>query len=290
MTLIRPRSVGIALEVRGISDVGKSRSNNEDALSVADVTAGREIDVLERATSIALGESRVLLAVSDGMGGENAGEVASALVLDALRENLSAHASDDDCAEVLAAAVRHANARVFDAASEPGREGMGATLVAVVVAGTTAITAEIGDSRIYLFRGGLLSQVSKDQTHLQLLLQSGLSTADLRQSRAKNIVLQACGKAEVITVAQRRLSLCNGDRLLLCSDGLTLHIEDSEIEALLERRDASSACEELVKMANDRGGKDNVTVLIADIVGGAAPTDADELIEVLREYSIGDES
>lgn len=287
-----PPVAGIVVEVRGITDVGMSRSNNEDAFTVADANAGREINVADSAKRLTLVDSRLLLAVSDGMGGENAGEVASALVLESLREHLSANVDDVDPADALANAVHHANTRVTEAASEPGRTGMGATLVAVIIDGTTAVTAEIGDSRLYLLRDGVLGQLSKDQTHLEILRQQGLLTEDLMKSRAKNIVLQACGKAESLIVAQRRLALANGDRLLLCSDGLTLHVEDAEIQTVLATPNMSTftACETLVKMANDRGGKDNVTVLIADVAnGGATPADGDP-IEVLREYSVGDEA
>jgi protein phosphatase len=278
---------GLDVTLRGICDVGRNRTNNEDALTVDDLTDGGGVPVLDGEQQGTIGPGGLLLAVSDGMGGENAGEVASAMVLEALREHLCANATNGDPTAALAAAVHHANARVFAAASEPGKTGMGATLVAVMIVGTTAITAEVGDSRIYLLRNGMLSQVSKDQTHIQLLIQSGLATADLLQSRAKNIILQACGKEETLIVAQRRFSLCDGDRILLCSDGLTLHVEDSEIGVVLAQGD-SLACETLVNLANDRGGKDNVTVLVATVASGAP--DGGSGIEVIREYAVGEQN
>jgi serine/threonine protein phosphatase PrpC len=289
-----PPALGLAVMLRGVSDVGAVRPNNEDALSVVDLTTKRDLNVLENETGLTVGHAGVLLSVSDGMGGENAGEVASALVLTSIRDHLVARSSTEDVATSLAAAIHFASARVAEAAAEPGRSGMGATVVAVIISGATAVTAEVGDSRLYVLRRGVLTQISKDQTHAQVLIDQGLLTPVIvSRSRAKNIVLQACGRAQNLVVAQRRLALRNGDRLLLCSDGLSLHVGNAEIETVLKTATSSEqACATLVSMANARGGEDNVTVLLADVAGavaqpGIADT-VDSTLEVLREFTVGD--
>jgi PPM family protein phosphatase len=280
---------GVALSVAGVTDVGRSRSNNEDAFAVIDLTSSEVVDLSAGAIVVA-GERGVLLAVSDGMGGENAGEVASGLVLDAMRVHLTQPTTFGDAADALASAAHEANARVTMAAEDPSRSGMGATLIAVLIRGGYAVTAEVGDSRAYVLRGGTLTRLSKDQTHVQLLVEQGLLTPEQAQaSRAKNVVLQACGKVPELVVAQRRLVLRQDDRLLLCSDGLTLHVTELEIEAVLTSvPSAADACATLVGMANERGGQDNVTVLLADVSGPPPPAE-DETVQralmVVRDFA-----
>jgi serine/threonine protein phosphatase PrpC len=265
--------------VCGMSDVGVARSNNEDAFRIAE-----------------LGARGLLLVVCDGMGGENAGEVASALAVDAIVEHVSAAAIAEDAADTLRAAVDHANARVVAASVEPGRKGMGTTVVAVLVRDGHAYTAEIGDSRAYVLRGGALTQITKDQTYVALLLEQGLLAPEaVKGSVAKNVVLQAVGKAPSMLVAQRRLSLRGGDQLLLCSDGLSSYVKDEEIRGVLAKgAPLEQACTELIAMANARGGHDNVTVVTALIDGeyaqrAFAPGETfDETLTTLRPYAVGE--
>jgi serine/threonine protein phosphatase PrpC len=265
---------GVALALCGISHIGAVRSNNEDALAVLDLTSGVPIEVTQGGTIVVSGPRGILLAVSDGMGGENAGEVASALVLDTIRAQLAAQFRDEDPAGAFAAAVHEANARVKAAGEEPGRVGMGATLVGVLISGGgTAFTAEVGDSRAYVLRIGALTRLTKDQTPVHFLIEQGVLTAEeAKRSAAQNIVLQACGKGSELVVAQRQLELRQDDRLLLCSDGLTLHVSDEEIQTILASvPSVEEACAKLIALANDRGGKDNVTVLLADVAGPLPP-------------------
>jgi serine/threonine protein phosphatase PrpC len=284
---------GVAIAVCGISDVGVARSNNEDAFAVVDLTTGDLVEASATGMLVVTGDRGILFAVSDGMGGENAGEVASALVLETVRAHLGANLESADPAASLAAAVVEANRRVADAGSAPDRSGMGATLVALLVHGGTAITAEVGDSRAYVLRSGTLSPITKDQTHIQMLIDQGLLTPEqAKTSRAKNVVIQACGKASEVVVAQRRFELREGDRLLLCSDGLTSHLADPEIAAILKGVDSSEgACAKLVSLANERGGKDNITVLLADVAGPLPPPAPGETVGstlvALREFSVG---
>jgi serine/threonine protein phosphatase PrpC len=277
----------ISLAVYALTDVGRVRSNNEDAFAAFDVSLGVRIDTAHERREV-VGPRGILLMVSDGMGGANAGEIASEIVVDTLSKRLIA-TTDEDAARALAESVELSNERVLGAALEPGREGMGATVVAVLVVGNEAITAEVGDSRAYVVREGVATLITKDQTYVQLLQDQGLLTPDMIAfSRARNVVLQAVGKADSITVAQRRLALRSGDVLVLCSDGLSAQVQEKEIAAALEESIVSGV-RALVALANDRGGKDNVTVLVARVIDGpVARSDetVSETIAVIREAAL----
>jgi len=263
----------------GMSDVGVARTNNEDAFRIAE-----------------MGARGLLLVVCDGMGGENAGEVASALAVDAISEHVAAAPVAEDAADTLRAAVDEANERVVAAAVEPGRKGMGTTVVAVLVRDGHAYTAEVGDSRAYVLRGGALMQITKDQTYVALLLEQGLLAPEaVKGSVAKNVVLQAVGKAPSMLVAQRRLALRSGDRLLLCSDGLSSYVKDDEIQGVLAKSASlEQACTDLIAMANARGGHDNVTIVTALVDAARAEKDSapgetfDETLTTLRPYAVGE--
>ncbi len=226
------------------------------------------------------------------MGGENAGEVASALAVEVISAHL-ASSREDDAASALRAAVDHANELVVAAADEPGKKGMGTTVAAVLIRDAAVYTAEVGDSRAYVLRGGDLTQITKDQTYVQLLLDQGLMTPEtIKGSVAKNVVLQALGKAPELIVAQRRLALRGGDRVLVCSDGLSSYVTDAEICSVLTSNPSlQDACSKLVAMANARGGHDNVTVLTALVDDVLPPPGANEsvaeMLSTLRAYAVG---
>lgn len=285
------RAAKPTVAVCGMTDVGVARSNNEDAFRVVDLASNDTIDVGQHML-VELGAPGLLLVVCDGMGGENAGEVASALAVDAICSHMAAASGEDDAAAALRAALDHANELVVAAAREPGRKGMGTTVIAVLIRGGDAITAEVGDSRAYVLRGGTLAQLSKDQTYVQLLLDQGLLAPDaVKSSVAKNVVLQAVGKAPELLVAQRRLSLRSGDQILLCSDGLSSYVKDDEIKDVLASSvSLDEACTALVALANERGGHDNVTVITA-LVGtqqAATPGETiDETLTTIRPYAVG---
>jgi serine/threonine protein phosphatase PrpC len=214
-------------------------------------------------------------------------------VVESLRESLAGGSATEDACEVLRVAVEHANKRVIAAAREGNRHGMGATLAAVLIKGGHAFTAEVGDSRIYLHRGTSCELISKDQTYVQVLLDQGLLTPEtVKSSRAKNVVLQAIGKAPRLAVAQRKLALRRGDRLLLCSDGLTAHFEQQEIGEILGGAPLEDAVRDLVAKTNERGGKDNTTVLVLGIGNSAPPPGAGERVAdtltSIREFAVSD--
>jgi serine/threonine protein phosphatase PrpC len=291
----RPAS-SVALEVAGATDVGRVRTNNEDSFTVLDlgVVDAAVVDVSKQPhASIAMGQRGALLAVADGMGGENAGEVASKMVVDTLRELLAGSGAIKKPADLLREAVEAANARVVEAGVEPKQAGMGATVVALLLVGTAAYTAEVGDSRAYLLRGGKLTQLTKDQTYTSLLVEQGVLTEeDAKKSHAKHVVLQACGKASDIVVAQRRLELRRGDVLLLCSDGLSGQVSDEDVKnVLVSKKVLSDACAELIAKANEHKGDDNVTVVAARVAGLSLPAArADEevadTVTVIRPYAL----
>ncbi len=271
----------------GMTDVGVVRKNNEDCFLLVDLTENTEIAT---ASSMEVGAKGVLITVSDGMGGENAGEVASALTVAAIREYVNAglHA---DPGEALAASVVHANKKVIDAATEPQRAGMGAAVVSVLVRDAVAYVTEVGDCRAYLYRNGVFTQLTKDQTHVQVLIDQGLMTAEAaKKSRAKSVVLQAVGKQDEVSVTQRALTLREGDRVLLCSDGLTVNVTDPEIAEKVGGQ-LEGAVESLVALANERGGVDNVTVVILEVTGALQPSRLEEPVQetlkTVREFEIG---
>jgi serine/threonine protein phosphatase PrpC len=250
-----------------MTDVGRARQTNEDACSVTELESGQLIDVLDKEHKIDIGHKGVLLAVSDGMGGHQAGEVASALVIESLSREL-AKDQQGPLHKQLEEAVLRANRRVHNAARSAERHGMGATLTAIMIRGTEAFIAEVGDSRGYLVRNGRLRQMTRDQSMVQMLVDQGvMSREDARKAPGKNVILQAVGLAPDVRVAIGRLELRRGDRLMLCSDGVSNQMSDDELRQILTRSEPREACETMIALANERGGEDNETVIVADIVG-----------------------
>jgi serine/threonine protein phosphatase PrpC len=262
----------VKLTVFARTDVGRIRQNNEDAFVVADLNGSPALHEMQKPALLSVGERGVLLAVSDGMGGRQAGEVASALALQSLRKGML-EGEANNAEEVLRASVEQANEKVWTAAHEQGRRGMGATLTAVLFHGTRAYVAEIGDSRAYLLRGGRLVQLTHDQSYVQLLVDAGTLTREEAQySEYKNIILQAVGTQPDLIVALNRFRLRRYDQLLLCSDGLSNQLEHDEIQSILMTSpNVDVACRKLVDMANERGGEDNITAMVAHVDGDSLP-------------------
>lgn len=275
--------------VSALSDVGRARRTNEDAFAVTDLASGQQIEVHGTDRAVDIEERGVLLALSDGMGGHQAGEVASALVLESLQAALQTE-SRGAIHEQLEEAVQRANRSVMSAAQEANRRGMGATLTAVFVRGSEAYIAEIGDSRAYLLRKGRLRQITRDQSLVQLMVDHGvLSAEEARTSPSKNVILQAVGLAEDVRVAIARLELRRDDRFLLCSDGVSNAVSDDELKQIMTGSEPRAACDTMIALANDRGGLDNQTAIVADLTGeGLEPPDEFETVtstyEVLKAY------
>ena len=264
----------ITITFAALSDIGLTRSINEDAFQLADLSTGASFDASPSNGQFTLGPRGALFTLSDGMGGHAAGEVASSTVISSVRATLQTDGNAPP-EQRLEVAVRRANADVIEAAQTKGRHGMGATLTAVLVDRTTAYVAEVGDSRAYLLRTGQLKQLTRDQSLVQMLVDQGLmKPEEAENSPRKNILLQAMGSVEEVHAAIGQVELRKGDRLLICSDGISNAVSDSELLDVLTSNGPWHACEQLVQLANARGGEDNLTVVVAQFDGPGLPAPA----------------
>ncbi len=261
----------ITITFAALSDVGLTRSVNEDAFQLTDLSTGASFDASPSTGQFKVGRGGALLTLSDGMGGHAAGEVASSTVISSVRATLQA-GGEAPAEQRLEAAVRRANADVIEAAQIKGRHGMGATLTAVLVDQTTAYVAEVGDSRAYLLRAGQLKQLTRDQSLVQMLVDQGLMAPDeAENSPRKNILLQAMGSVEEVHAAIGQVELRQGDKLLVCSDGISNAVTHDELLQILSANGPWPACAHLVQLANDRGGEDNLTAVVALFDGSSLP-------------------
>ena len=250
---------GLRISADAQSDVGRKRKGNEDALCLND-------------------EQR-LYVVADGMGGHAAGEVASRVAVDAIAEFVELTGGNqeitwpfglDDTISYegnrLKTAVRHANTRVIEATRESAEyEGMATTVAAVLVDGDIANLAHVGDSRIYLWNGESIEQLTRDHSWVNEQIENGaISPEQARSHPLRNVVTRALGgRADLVVDIQSR-RMAPGDMLLLCSDGLTTMIPDDGIARILRESDGdvARATTALVSEANERGGEDNITVVL----------------------------
>jgi serine/threonine protein phosphatase PrpC len=276
------------LSVAAQTDIGRVREKNEDAYVVADLTGGALLHETKHAR-FDVGERGVLLAVSDGMGGAQAGEVASALVVETLTRALKDASPDAPRPALMNDAIQLAHRAVWDEAKREAKK-MGATLTAVFVHQGQAYIAEVGDSRAYLIRAGKMCQLTHDQSMVQVLVDTGLLEPDqVEHSPIRNVILQAMGNQPNVKVALAKLELRDRDCLVLCSDGLTGHVHDDEIrDIVLASGRPEVACGQLIARANEQGGKDNITVVIAGVGGGLSRPATGETIndtfQVLSTY------
>jgi protein phosphatase len=204
--------------------------------------------------------------VCDGVGGHRAGEIASELALESLVEEIAA-LSGPDCApdQAFRKAVENVNSRVWKrAGKDPQLHGMATTLTALVVCPSNLIVAHVGDSRAYLLRKGRLTQLTRDQSFVESMVSSGaLTEEEAKASPYRNMILQAIGREKKIDVALDQITPEEGDSLLLCTDGLCGVIGADAIAETLARPLLEESVRELVGMANQAGGPDNITVLAA---------------------------
>jgi PPM family protein phosphatase len=214
--------------------------------------------------------------VADGMGGHQAGEVASAIAASTLRDRLVGGAASVD---VAVATVVEANAAIFQGAhSNVEQRGMGTTLTALCVLTTPDVAprfalVNVGDSRTYVWRNGRLRRVSIDHSYVQELVSTGhITEAEARNHPRRNIVTRALGIEPHVRVDTWVLPLVRGDRYVLCSDGLVDEVEDNQIAAILATNaHPQAAADALVEAANHNGGRDNTTVIVVDVLEGADP-------------------
>jgi len=267
---------GVHVRFAGRSSVGLVREHNEDNLLIANLTTG-EIAVRDLVQADSVGEGGQLFAVCDGMGGAAAGEVASQMAVDILHEALRRSGPPrerDELARRLVSAVEEAGKRIFESAQkERSRRGMGTTATVAVLVDKVLFIAEVGDSRAYLLRGGVLKQLTKDQSLVNQLIEAGhLTEAEAEAFEHSNIILQALGTSETVQVDLTFVELRRGDRLMLCSDGLSglVHV-DSLRDTLMSVSDPADCTATLTKYAEQGGGHDNITVLVVDFGGDGLP-------------------
>jgi serine/threonine protein phosphatase PrpC len=262
----------------GLTDPGKVRPGNEDHFLVAELSRTLRIQqtsLPQAATQRGRSRGHVLL-VADGMGGHNAGEVASALsvetveafVLDLLRRFSNLHTGDEPgVLSDLRQAVRQADARIFEeVALHPELKGMGTTLTMAFISGSRLFVINAGDSRCYLLRDSRLLQLTEDHTVVAEMARRGeISPEEARHHPSRHIITNALGGGHPgVRIDVQRLDLEPGDRLLLCTDGLTDMLDGERIATVLaEEAQPEAACVRFVAEANQAGGQDNVTAVVA---------------------------
>ena len=284
--------------ISALTDVGRTREHNADAFLVADLAAREPMDFAPLGGPSAVPAERtcdlagagVLLVVADGLGGAAAGEVASHLAVRVAHEALvralgEAGAPPDEHAAgaALRDAVLAANAAVHRLGAERAElHGMASTITAALLREDGVTVAQVGDSRAYVVRGGEARQITKDQSLVQRLVDAGEMTPEQAEtSLRRNIILQALGPEPTVRVDVTRQSLCRGDLVLLCSDGLSGQLRAGELAAVAGRtRDPGALCAALVAAANATGGPDNITVVAARVSGDVfAPPEGEPVEE-----------
>ena len=273
-------SDGISYRVYGDTDVGLSRDHNEDNFLVADLNVERPVQRGDSIMEGSLTERGFALGVCDGMGGAAAGEVASQMAVDVVVNELRGHDAAEDrdsFARRLVRAIESAGAAIHESSkSDRDRRGMGTTATVAGLVDKVLFIGQVGDSRCYVLRNGKLSLLTKDQSLVNQLIEAGqLTEMEAAAFEHSNIILQALGTADRVSVDLTFLELRRGDRLLLCSDGLCGLVHDSVIEETLGKyRDLREVTAQLIELANVAGGHDNITCVVADFDGaGLEPLD-----------------
>ena len=234
-----------------LTDLGLVRKNNEDSLFARDSAVGR----LDN-----------LFIVADGMGGHVGGEYASAFVVSKIPELLEKMAGDMDIPDAMMFVTDRCNKALYQLSRNDRRlQGMGSTLVMASVSGDVAHVVNVGDSRMYYYDGAL-TQVTRDHSLVDEMVAKGkLTKDDPFYAANKNVITRAMGISARVEPDYFRVTLDGGCRLLLCSDGLSGMVEEAELAAVLaEEKDAGAAAEKLMQRAKDRGGKDNISVIVID--------------------------
>jgi serine/threonine protein phosphatase PrpC len=243
----------------GLTDLGRKRASNEDAWYVDDKIG--------------------LYVVADGMGGHAAGEVASQEAVETVYgmvkrgigniQKLTDPISDADASaacRLMESAIQGATYMVFSMAElDRGKQGMGTTISALLVSGAFAVTAQVGDSRIYRTHEGETEQLTEDHTLIAWQLKQGLITPqEAKKSPHRNVITRAVGNRDYVQVDTAIVPLTKGDRFLLCSDGLHGYLQTTDIAPIISQG-AEKAVQRFIDLANERGGKDNITAILVEI-------------------------
>jgi PPM family protein phosphatase len=245
----------LSIAARGVTDVGRRREHNEDSLLV-DPELG-------------------LFVVADGMGGHAGGGTASSIAVSTIQQSVRAARAASPAPEaspfptVLRLAVEDACRAIYRAAQEdPSLAGMGTTVTAALLVGHNVYVAHVGDSRCYLVRSGRIFQLSEDHSLVNEQLKAGAITeAEARSSRFRNIITRSVGFEEEVLVDVVELDIERGDVVVLCCDGLSNLVADPEILEIASGAPLDEAPERLVALANERGGDDNITVIVVKVDG-----------------------
>ncbi len=283
------------VELHAKSDVGRVRRGNEDNFLVLELSKQQTWTGTGGAApppnlgSFELGEKGLVLVVSDGMGGALAGDVASRMAVDSVRDMIMGSDSENGCekdaplVDCLKKATVYANLSIHNKSQEDSRcAGMGATFTGAAVHGDLLDLVQVGDSRGYVIRKDQIRLATKDQSLVQQLVDVGqISEAEAETHMFRNVILQALGAQGDVTPVTGRIRLRRGDTLLLCSDGLSGKLRSEDIQNILaSNHDLSKACDELIAEANNRGGEDNITVILARFTGDELEEPASDRITI----------
>jgi len=279
------------VETHATSHIGRVRKGNEDNYLLLNISGGKrwtgdqdDNEFVIESQRFEVDDNGVVMAVSDGMGGALAGEVASTMAVETVSERLLGQ----DIDETLAPETydHHLIAKLYDATvnanylihnqgrTDPQYQGMGATFTGLGITPSAADIIQVGDSRAYLVRNGKIYQVTKDQSLVQQLIDANQISAEEAETHTlKNVILQALGAQNEIYPVSARVAPHKNDVFLLCSDGLSNKVSAASMQRIvLDNFDSlENACVELIREANENGGEDNITVILAKFTGEALP-------------------
>lgn len=235
------------MKISSATSVGKVRPVNEDAFFVSPPD-----------------ESGSLLAVvADGMGGHNAGEIASSEAINVIKDVVLDN--EHNAKEMLTQAINSANSTVYNMSlDKQALFGMGTTITACVIEKDKVTAAQVGDSRLYLIRDGMIIQITKDHSLVEMLIENGsITKEDAKHHPQKNVITRAIGTDKEVSADIYEFSICEGDIILLCSDGLVNMVEDEKILSVITRtKSFEETADKLVCEAENAGGSDNITVIL----------------------------
>jgi PPM family protein phosphatase len=249
-TDVNSRKIGM------ITDIGKVRKIDEDSILAADLSFGINSE----------SEKFLLLAVADGMGGAAKGEEASKIALNALTKTIIPELFGTlSFTELLENGIKNANQEILDyTIKNPGSSGMGTTTVCAIVKGNDIHLANVGDSRAYVISTDEIRRVTKDHSYVQALIDEGqITEEEAREHPQKNVITKAVGILESVEPDTMKLTLDTDESLLLCCDGVIAHLTDEDIHKIIcNTNDPQNACQQIVDLANKRGGSDNISLII----------------------------
>ena len=279
------------VEIHATSHIGRVRKGNEDNYLLLNITGAKrwtgsqdDSEFVIESQKFEIDDNGVVMAVSDGMGGALAGEVASTMAVETVSERLLNQDVDDTLSPE--AFDHHLIAKLYDATvnanylihnqgrTDPQYQGMGATFTGLGITPTAADIIQVGDSRAYLVRNGKIYQVTKDQSLVQQLIDAQqISPEEAETHTLKNVILQALGAQNEIYPVSARVAPHKNDVFLLCSDGLSNKISAASMQRIVldNFEKLEDACVELVREANENGGEDNITVILAKFTGDVLP-------------------